>query len=113
MGDKKYIVYKEYIGETLGNFIVNTLKIKNDNCVELIKNNVKQTRMIFEKNRRNNCLYNTDFGTLAFGVFTSNIDFKGDELGGNLKLKYTLDMNSSLISANELNIEFKKIEEQG
>ncbi len=111
MGDKKYIVYKEYIGETPSDFVVNTLKITKDNCVELIKNNIKQTRMIFEKNRRNNCLYHTDFGALTFGVFTSDIDFSGDELGGKLKLKYTLDMNSSLISANELNVEFKKIEE--
>lgn len=111
MGDKKYIVYKEYMGSTPDDYIVNTLKIAGDSCAELIKNNIKQTRMIFEKNRRNHCLYHTEFGTMTFGVFTSEIEFGGDEKGGNLKLKYTLDMNSTLISKNELDIKFKRIEE--
>ena len=110
VGDKKYIIYKEYMGNTKKDFTVNTIKITGENSAGLIKNNAKQTHMIFEKNRRNHCLYHTDFGTMMFGIFASEIEFSGDELGGKLKLKYTLDMNSELISANELDIKFKKIE---
>lgn len=109
MGDKKYIVYKEYIGKTQDNFVVNTLKIIGKNCAVLIKNNLKQTRMIFEKNRRHYCPYHTDLGTITFGVFTDLIDFKEKASGGSVHLRYSLDMNAALVSENELNIEFKKV----
>ncbi len=109
-GSKKYIVYKEYTGEILNDCVVNTLKIEgNDDCAVLIKNNSKQTRMIFEKNRRHYCPYSTDLGAITFGVFTNDISFSGNEASGNLNLRYTLDMNSSLISSNELNIKFRKV----
>ncbi len=109
IADRRYIVYKEYNEKFPQKFTVNTLKLVGDNTAILIKNNSKQTRMIFEKGRRHHCPYYTEFGTLIFGVFTSDICFSADEFGGKLELRYTLDVNSSLISKNELNLNFKKI----
>ncbi len=110
--NKKYITYKVYDNEKPDRFTVNTLKIVGNDFATLIKNNVKQTRMIFEKNRRHYCPYYTDFGVVTMGVFTSVIDFKENPLGGSLRLKYSLDMNSSLMSVNEINIEFKKLDKK-
>ncbi len=107
--NKKYIIYKEYSDKSPEEYTINTLKLVDSEVATLIKNNSQQTRMIFEKNKRHYCPYYTEFGTLTFGIFTNNIHFNGDELSGKLFLSYTLDMNSSLISECELNLNFKKI----
>ena len=107
--DKKYIVYKVYDNENPNKFTINTLKISGSDFATLIKNNVKQTRMVFEKNKRHHCPYCTEFGVITLGVFTSIVDFSEDDFGGSLHLKYSLDMNSSLLSVNELNIKFRKV----
>lgn len=112
INDKKYIIYKEYSDVYPQKYTVNTLKLVGFNLASLIKNNSKQTRMIFEKNKRHYCPYYTEFGTLTFGVFTNNINFSGSDIGGKLFLSYTLDMNSALISENELQLSFKKINDK-
>ena len=41
---------------------------------------------------------------MEIGVYTDSMDCSFNDAGGNLHLRYTLDMNSALMSENELEI---------
>ena len=63
--------------------------------------------MILEKGRRHLCLYDTGYGMLTVGVFTSQLDSSLGEQGGRVDIKYTLDIDSNLSSSNEITVEVK------
>ena len=65
------------------------------------------TRLILEKGRRHLCLYDTGYGMLTVGVFTSQLDSSLGEKGGRVDIKYTLDIDSNLSSSNEITVEVK------
>lgn len=102
---KQYIAYKEY-GENGKDPVTSVLKIEK-NKVEMIHTG-DSTRLILEKGQRHSCQYDTGFGSLMVGVFTSNISSTLGKNGGNLKINYTLDINSSLSSKNEISITVKE-----
>ena len=56
--------------------------------------------MILKK--KQHCHYNTPYGELMIGVFTHSIVNELNESGGSLYLKYTIDINSSYVSDNEI-----------
>lgn len=63
------------------------------------------TRLILEEGRRHLCLYDTGFGPLTVGVFTSELSMALGQNGGYMEIKYTLDIDSNLSSQNELRVE--------
>jgi len=98
---KKFIAYKEY-GEDGNPPITSVLKIDNER-VEMIHTG-DRTRLILEKGQRHSCEYDTGVGNLSVGVFTSDIISTLGDNGGNIQIFYTLDINSSLSSKNEISI---------
>ncbi len=72
-----------------------------------IKTKDIMTRLTMERNAKQHCFYGTEFGELTLGVYTNKIDNRITDDGGNLCLRYTLDVNSSLIAENEINIRIK------
>ncbi len=66
------------------------------------------TRLILEKGKRHLCQYDTGYGSLMVGVFTSSFESTLNEQGGSLRVRYTLDINSSLSSNNEISIIVKE-----
>ena len=63
------------------------------------------TRLILERGRRHLCLYDTGYGQLMVGVFTSDLTSSLGDQGGRLDIKYTLDIDSNLSSSNEIKVE--------
>ena len=63
--------------------------------------------LIIEKNKKHHCHYGTPYGELMVGVYTHMIDNSLTENGGKLYFKYTLDVNSSYVSDNEVYINVK------
>ena len=63
------------------------------------------TRLILEEGRRHLCMYDTGFGPLTLGVFTSELSTELGRDGGYMVIKYTLDVDSNLSSQNELRVE--------
>ena len=45
---------------------------------------------------------------MMIGVFTSSVKSELNDLGGNLEVNYTLDVNASLSSLNEISITVKE-----
>ena len=106
-GNSRYILYKEYT-EAKGKPGTSILKIEGNSKVTLIRGDGDNTRLILEKGKRHLCQYDTGFGSMTVGVFTSRLDSKLNDEGGSLNISYTLDIDSALSSLNELFITVKE-----
>lgn len=61
-----------------------------------------ESHLIMEKGRRHHCHYSTEYGDMLLGISTTRIINRMTENGGELYFKYTIDINSSLVSENEV-----------
>ncbi|MCI1966238.1 MAG: DUF1934 domain-containing protein [Oscillospiraceae bacterium] len=107
-GDSRYIVYKEYTSEDKSKTRTSILKVDGGDKVTLMRGGEDQTRLILERGKRHLCQYDTEFGNMMIGVFTSRVQSELNDLGGKLEVSYTLDINSSLSSQNEIFITIKE-----
>ena len=110
-GDHWYIAYKEYDEDDPNRYQTSILKIESGEKVTLMRDN-SATRLILEKGKRHLCQYDTGYGSLMVGVFTSSFESTLTEQGGSLRVRYTLDINSSLSSNNEISIIVKEAAKQ-
>jgi uncharacterized beta-barrel protein YwiB (DUF1934 family) len=60
------------------------------------------SELIIEIGKKHHCHYGTPYGDFIVGVYAKKIENDLDENGGTLYFKYTLDVNSSYISDNEV-----------
>lgn len=101
-----YISYDE--SETTGfENSKTTLKIEGSDKVTLIRSGLSRSHLVVEKGNRNVGIYGTIAGEMAIGVNAKVIDSKLTDDGGNLFFSYSLDVNSSLLSENEIEISVK------
>lgn len=108
VGDKFYIIYKEYDSTEPRKYRMCVVKIDVPNKVEMIKNESIKTKIILEKDKRHYCPYNVGNEALMVSVYTKCIDF--DEKCGKLTLEYTIDINSISLGTNKITINFRKID---
>lgn len=101
-GNSRFIVYKEYDAEDRNNTHTSVLKVEGDSTVTLMRGGAQNTRLVLEKGKRHICPYDTDYGCMMVGVFTSSVKSDLDDMGGRLEVSYTLDVNSNLSSMNEV-----------
>lgn len=107
--DFKYIYYEEYENNNPKSKSSSTLQIFNSGLVILTRCGINNFKLTLEKNKRHQCLYETEFGNLIIGVYTNDISNNLSELGGNINLSYSLDVNSKLLSNNTVNITVKGV----
>lgn len=94
-----YIGYKEYDEENPNKYSDNLIKVE-DNLVTIIRKGEMQSRLMLERGKRHQCLYQTVAGDLMIGVFTKTMKNTLNEKGGTLEVSYTLDFNTDLVSEN-------------
>ena len=85
------------------------LIIESNNKMTLIRRGGMESRMTVEKGRRHSCLYNTTEGDFVIGLFGEALMLETNENGGKIYMSYTLDVNSSLLSKDIMEIKFKEI----
>ena len=108
-GDKRYIMYKAY-DENSQPTRTNILKIEGNNRLTVMRGGTDGTHLILANGKRDLCQYNTGYGNLMLGISTSELQNLLTDKGGSLKVQYTLDIDSSLASSNELYITVKEAE---
>lgn len=64
--------------------------------------------LILEKGQRHKCEYITSFGVLSLGVYTEYVQVDLDEHGGELVVRYIIDIQSELASKNELHLKLEE-----
>ena len=108
-GTSRYITYKEYDSEEGGRPVTSVLKIEGGDKVTLMRG-AGSTRLVLENGKRHLCQYDTGYGQMMIGIFTSRLYSSLTDEGGKLEVRYTLDINSNLSSSNEILITVKEAE---
>lgn len=79
---------------------VTTIKIDGKSAY-ITREGTANSVLALEKGRKNFCQYETPYGSMRLGVYAHNVDNTIAE-NGRLYLKYSLDLNSSPLSENEI-----------
>ena len=108
-GKNRYITYKEYDSEENGKPVTSVLKVEGNDKVTLMRG-AGSTRLVLENGKRHLCQYDTGYGNMMIGIFTSQLHSSLTDEGGKLEVRYTLDINSNLSSSNEILITIKEAE---
>lgn len=102
-----YVTYEE--SETTGfKGCRMTLKVEGNDKVSMIRHGASRSSLIVERATRNIGFYNTSQGELLIGISASEVDIDLNDDGGNLHFKYSLDINSSHVSENEVFVDIRE-----
>jgi uncharacterized beta-barrel protein YwiB (DUF1934 family) len=100
-----YARYKET--EISGmNGTITTLRIKKDELV-LIRKGTTNAKMEFSKDLKNVSMYDTPYGTLQIKTDTKYIKIDVDENGGDVVVKYNMDISGQKVPMTTLEISIK------
>ena len=99
-----YITYKET--ETTGfEGCVTTLRLEPSGRMTMLRKGQASSHLVLQEGVRHVGSYSVYGGSMEIGVYTDRLDCRMAEHGGSIELAYTLDMNTTLMSENELCIE--------
>ena len=79
-----------------------TLTVDGDRQVSVDRTGKSASNLIVEKDVKHHCHYGTPYGDFTVGINTNAIVNELNESGGKLYLNYTVDINTSYISDNEI-----------
>lgn len=100
-GDEYTIQYNE--SEATGfDGSTTIVKVKADKLVSIIRKGKVTSELTIEKGTKHHCHYGTPFGDFVVGIFAHSIINEIKDFKGQLYLKYTIDINSSYVSDNEI-----------
>lgn len=74
-------------------------------CVSIVRRGSANSNLMIETGKKHYCLYGTPFGDMTLGIYTNKIEDNLSPQGGRLYLRYTLDVNASFLSDNEIYLE--------
>ena len=98
-----YIIeYKEIDEEMEGS--VTTISLDSPEKVTITRSGNYNSQFIIEENKRHSCHYETPAGSLMMGVFASSVFNNLGDHGGKIKLRYTIDFNSSMVAENTVTV---------
>ena len=82
------------------------LKIDNG-LMTMTRTGAVFSSLIFENGKRHYCQYGTEYGDCMIGISTTDMKNKLDENGGEIYVKYTIDVNAGLMATNEITVSVK------
>lgn len=89
---KNYVLFEEAV-EGMQGVIKTQIKWKGTEVLEVTKKGLSNVNMIFERNKNNRCYYNTPFGQLNMGIYTTDIYVDESEDNINIRAEYALDVD--------------------
>ncbi len=101
-----YVSYKET--EVTGmEGVVTTVKIKEDK-VTVKRFGKVNASLVFEKNKRNICHYNTPYGAMMIGIDTKSLTSDVNDDGGIVDIDYSVDINNVLTGNNTFHMTIRE-----
>ena len=86
-----------------------TLKVEGDRRVTMRRTGENmRSQLIIEKGERHQCFYDTGYGAMMLGISGDDIISCLNDSGGHLRVRYTLDVNASMASENELQVDVEE-----
>lgn len=86
--------------------VVTSLLVQED-AVFLERTGALHSLLVLEKGRRHLCSYDTIYGSMMMGVYTSQVRNGLADDGGELELQYTLDINSGAATSHDIRIQVR------
>lgn len=105
-GEGYSITYEE--SEATGFEGSNVTLSVSDDTVTMLRQGRSMSNLIIERGKKHHCHYGTEFGDFIVGINTDKITSTLTDDGGDLYLKYTIDINSSFMSQNEMFINIRE-----
>lgn len=84
-----------------------SFSVKPD-AVTITRNGTVNMQMLFEEGRKNYFVYNTPYGNMTMGLDTQSIFSRLGENGGQLEVKYVIDLADSHAMRTAFNIEIRE-----
>lgn len=103
----KHYVLLEEVAEGIPGVTKTQIKWKDTEVLEVTKKGVSNVHMIFEKNKKNRCYYDTPFGQLNMGIFTTQIHTDIQENQIEIRAGYALDVNFEPLSECTIKIKIQ------
>ena len=105
-GGEIVLEYQE--SEITGMEGTNTKFIVSEDSVELTRTGMVQSRMLFERGKRNSSLYETPWGTMMVDVATTQLAHRLNERGGVMEIGFTIAVNHQVTGENRFKIRVKE-----
>ncbi|MGN1340612.1 MAG: DUF1934 domain-containing protein [Oscillospiraceae bacterium] len=80
---------------------------QQDETVTMTRTGSAFSSLIFENGKRHFCHYGTEYGDCLVGISTTEMRKTITQEGGEVYLRYTIDVNSGLMLTNEITINVK------
>lgn len=104
--DSFYVTYEE--SELTGmEGTTTTIKLE-DGKVILQRSGENNSQLIFEEGQKHHGFYETMQGLCTVGVFSNNVDINLNEEGGNVSVKYHLDIQNNKIIKNNFHVKIRQ-----
>jgi len=89
---KHYLFYEE-TAEGVPGVTKAQIRWQEDGILEVIKKGISNSHMVFEKNQRHTCDYQTPFGNLNLGILTKSRSSKEQEETLEVAAEYNMDVD--------------------
>lgn len=99
---KHYIIYEEIL-EDMDGVSKCTIKV-SEKQIDIIKKGANNVHMIFEEGKKNTTYYNTPYGDLQVGIYTTLIRVSEEEDKIVADIEYGLDINYAHVSDCQIKI---------
>ncbi len=105
-GGEIILEYQE--SELTGMKGTSTRFIVNQDEVELTRTGMIESRMLFQRGKRNRSLYETPWGTMMVDVATTQLAHRLSERGGVMEIGFTIAVNHQVTGENRFRIRVKE-----
>lgn len=89
--------------------VIKTIVKVDDKSVMITRNGDVSSKLIMTEGERNMCQYRTQFGDILLGVYCNEVINKLNDNGGTISMSYTLDVNASVLSENNVMIKIREV----
>ena len=106
-GDTAYISYAD--SEATGfDGSVTEVEVHGERLASIRRSGTATSNLVIETNKKHYCHYAMPFGEMVIGVYTHGIRNGLTPEGVELFMRYTIDMNGSYLSDNEIRLSVRK-----
>ena len=89
--------------------VIKTIVKADDKSVMITRNGDVSSKLIMTEGERNMCQYRTQFGDILLGVYCNEVINKLNDNGGTISMSYTLDVNASVLSENNVMFKIREV----
>ena len=91
--DGKHFIFFEEMAEGISGVTKTQIRLEGKESLEVRKKGISNMNMVFEKNKNNRCFYQTPFGQLNLGIYTTEIAVDETEDNINIRADYRMDVD--------------------